>query len=820
MANFNISAAVVYQLGEELVSDEITALMELVKNSYDADADYANVIIDTEARTYEQNGIIKECPNGYIAIEDNGKGMTKKDIEAGWLIISVSHKRQMKEKGETTEKGRTPMGDKGLGRLSTQRLGNALDMLTSRLNAPIKHLVSFNWQDFHSERLLTDVLVGIQEVPNPEGVKGTTLLISDLRNTHVWERERDSIRNKLSQLISPFSESRTFNVYLTINGEPIGLDKIAKKIRSAASSSYSFEYHSRQKIVIDGTIKFNKLNSTGSEADDYHQLIPVDNGKDFFNYLTNPKSKHHIPNIKHENKEGVFISWKETIEVFGIDDLRYHSFLGSSELADPGSFKGEIDDFKLRPDEALTDIFNTQAEYKEFVKRQVGIRIFRDGFGIRPYGYQGQDWLELARNQTSGHSFYGLRPNNVIGFVSLRGDTNGVLKEKTDREGFVENDYSRNFFTLMGIVRTKINEFIEDVRRGYLDFKEIRFKADAGLESTSYEESMKLMSGTSTEAKQVEKQIEALSTSVEQAEVVLAQAQQIIDENPDSEAISTLAPILATMQANLSSANELIQSTKIILPRIKRLSLAAKTVEPKIAKLQEQLTDFSELASLGLIAEGFSHELRNISDRLDQHTKQAEKSVEELYNEAFEEYIVQVRTSVGAMRKQLRHLTPTLRYVREKQEIISLLNFTREQVQYYRTNDPHIHFVIEESFQDFSIKNNRGRLTQVMDNLVLNSLYWLKEQQKRDEIFRPEIHFDSHKTTLYVWDNGPGIDNTVEHSLFKSFVTMKANGVGRGLGLFIVTQLLDSMDAKIELLPERNSFGRRYKFALTFSTKK
>jgi len=820
MANFNISAAVVYQLGEELVSDEITALMELVKNAYDADADYANVIIDTQARTISEDGFLtKPCPNGYISISDNGKGMTLKEINDGWLIISMSHKRTMKAKGETTDRGRTPMGDKGLGRLSTQRLGDSLDMITAKeqvdkKGAKIKTLVSFSWQDFHSEKLLTDVVVNLEDVPNPEREKGTKLFITDLRNPHVWDRERIAIQNKLSQLISPFSEARAFQVYLTINGEEIELDSIAKRIRESASSSYKFNYLSRRTLTVSGSIKLNKLNPSGSPKDDYHRIVGQDEGKEFFNYLTNPASKFHLPNIEYQAEEGWFISFSQNIDIPGMDELEYHEFLGTSELADPGSFMGEIDEFKLRPDEALDSIFDKASEYKEFVKRQVGIRIFRDGFGIRPYGYQGQDWLGLSSNQTSGASFYGLRPNNVIGFVSLRGDVNGVLKEKTDREGFVENDYSKNFFTLLEVVRDRINSFIETVRRGYLAYKEIRDNDELGFESQSYEQSLELIETTSKEATKVGKQIESLAASVEEAEEVVAQVSEILHDNPDSEAALILSPMLAALKENLANANRITESTKSIIPKIQRLTNTAKILGPRFEQLKDQLGEFAELASLGLVAESLTHELSNISNRIDLHTKNAEVASSKNYNKDFATYIEYIRSSVGFIRKQINHLAPSLKYVREKQEKVSIKGFVNDFAKFYRQNEPEIAFLLSEQFDDFSIKANKGKLTQILDNLVLNSIYWLKEHKKKNPEEQSKVWFAAKGSTLFVWDNGLGIDPTVEYSLFQSFITTKAKSAGRGLGLFIVSQLLDTLDADIHLLPERNQHSRRFKFAI------
>ncbi|RYC66955.1 sensor histidine kinase [Spirosoma sordidisoli] len=853
MANFNISAAVVYQLGEELVSDEITALMELVKNSYDADASYANVIINTAARVVDDAELGKPCPNGYITIEDDGRGMGLMDIEQGWLVISLSHKRKMKMLGETTRGGRTPMGDKGLGRLSTQRLGNVLEMVTTRAEDKVKNVVSFNWGDFYSEKLLTDVLVDIWDIPKSAGEHGTKLLITDLRDTQIWDKERITIQNKLSQLISPFSEARSFQVFLTINGEPIELDKIAKRIREAASSTYSFNYKSgaglndKGQLTIKGSVKLNKIDSTGSDRDIYQQLIVPDQGREFFAYLTNPASEYYLSNITYRGENGWFIDYEQVIDLEGLAGLHYQRPTEQPEsgervkqakssqdekqpserndgseqeklfvpvLADPGSFAGEIDDFKLRPDESLDNIFNKASEYKEFVKRQVGIRIFRDGFGIRPYGYEGQDWLGLGRNQTSGSSFYGLRPNNVIGFVNLRGEINKKLKEKTDREGFVENDYSRNFFLLTSVVRDRINTFIETVRRGYVEFRTKQIGDAIGLDVTSYQQSVRLLNSTSQEATKVEQQIGQLSDAVDQANVTLSQTNEALQAEGSTAAAVALTPLLERLRQNLIDADQQIQSTKKVLPRIKQITSVARIIEPRFNELSRQLREFSELASLGLVAESFSHELVNISNRLDLQTQQAEDAASKLSVKEFTAYINAVRSSVGSLRKQLSHLAPSLKYVREKQESVAVKRFMSEQITFYRHNYPTVRFTEVEPFQEFTIRANKGKLSQIIDNVVLNAIYWVKSRAEKVPDFQPEVYFASSQQALTIWDNGLGVEPDVEHSLFKSFTTTKTDGSGRGLGLFIVEQLLDTMNSTIALLPERNEHQRRYKFII------
>jgi len=132
---FHVDASVVFQLGESLVSDVVQALVELVKNAYDADASFVRIVVDTEnfppADLEIDAGSHSHAPSpGYILIEDDGTGMTRSVIRQGWLTISRSPKRTFKRELRVTPKGRTPLGDKGLGRLGVQRLGNRVHILT------------------------------------------------------------------------------------------------------------------------------------------------------------------------------------------------------------------------------------------------------------------------------------------------------------------------------------------------------------------------------------------------------------------------------------------------------------------------------------------------------------------------------------------------------------------------------------------------------------------------------------------------------------------------------------------------------------------
>ena len=147
-ASFDINPHVIRQLGEELVPDEMTALMELIKNAYDADASYVKIDINTTGE-YSGETLIYPSHTGYIVVEDSGIGMDDEAIVKSWLTISYSNKRAgvdgVKKK---TKKERTPLGDKGLGRLSTQRLSDCCEIFTVPEGGSTRYHVAFDWREF------------------------------------------------------------------------------------------------------------------------------------------------------------------------------------------------------------------------------------------------------------------------------------------------------------------------------------------------------------------------------------------------------------------------------------------------------------------------------------------------------------------------------------------------------------------------------------------------------------------------------------------------------------------------------------------------
>ncbi len=817
---FRISAAVVKQLGEELVSDELTAIMELVKNSYDADADWVKITINTTSPLNDPDLKFKGQP-GYIIIEDNGTGMDDDDIIDKWLFISVSHKREMKLKGETTNKERTPLGDKGLGRLSTQRLGNILEMFTGISGATQQHHVAFDWRNFAENSALDTVETNYEELTKAPTKKGTKLIITDLRDAKIWASEDgNKFRGQLSKLIFPFKENRPFDIFLNIDGQDNDLDEINENLRTLAISRYKFDFDG-SRLHLSGVMKLAKLQGNSPDKKElYYQLIHKDRGENFFTYLTDGKAnkKHAVPNLRYIGEQGEFFRFERMFNVPEDVSLEHLNapLLEHPIAANPGAFFGEIDEFNLTGTEEVGSAFDKLSDYKALVKNQIGVRIFRDGFGIKPYGMEDNDWLKLSKSQTSGGSFYLLRPENVIGFVSITANENKNLTELTNREGFIDTAYSRNFFKLIDLAVGEINSVLGRTRRSYDDFKGIEGAAKGEIKS--FADTKKRLVETAKQSEAIEKETQKVFRDIQTASTEVTKAVQQIKSQPlfatadENKALN----VLETVEGLLKNANQIFEKITAILTNARKLEHDANYLEPRINELENQIVQFSELAGLGITAEAFTHELYNIIDRIGVQTDQVIKRVksESGGNPTFFVYAEHVKSFIQAVRRQLNHLAPSLRFNRETKQEISLASFSAELKEYYEARSGGKIKVTPVIRNDFTINVNKGKLTQITDNVILNAEYWLNERTGSDNGFLPEITLEVNKPYLSVFDNGFGVSPVVESGLFQPFVTTKPKGTGRGLGLFIVEQLLDSVGGNIALLHQKNEHERRYIFQI------
>lgn len=809
---FDINPHVIRQLGEELVPDEMTALMELIKNAYDADASYVKIDINTEG-VYTEEQLTYPTHKGYIVVEDSGVGMDDTTIEKSWLTISYSNKRAgvdgIKKK---TKKERTPLGDKGLGRLSTQRLADYCEIFTTPEGGSKRYHVAFDWREFDKVERLSQVPVKVESTP--AGIsKGTKLVLTNLLSTEVWKGDRlDTFKNKIVQVLTPFSEVRKFYVYVTVNGEHIDVMKKLDSILSLCQSSYEFSFDGEY-LNVSGVIKPMKLGSGNNRTvqENYKAFIEKDAGKKFAEYFFTTKKKDKSFFSPVENG---FIAFSKRFS-FQNDMAGLASLDGRK--CNPGAFNGKIYDFALTDNfGAVTNVFDTASEYKEYVKTQTGIKIYRDGFAVQPYGFGQNDWLGLSKGQTSGSSFYGLRPENTVGYFSISEGVNIHLKDKTDRQGFVENEYQYNFELIaITYIRKECDSFIEAVRRCYNDFIRKYKQENTGIKTIqqAYKEIRTAADASIGYKKRVSDLRKEVSHFDETSSRIVKEANSLFSAGSYEKALK----LLDENKTTLEQAQTLLAELEEFVNKTAQLSSSVDFIEPKIDTLESQLDDFSTLAAVGMTAESITHEFPNLIKRLNEGNTEFMKKVskEPIERGTCQDFSRQVAIATNTMAQQLKHVSPALRYARESKITFDIRQFFESQKEQFYNLYMEKYGVSLDVKEEapFSITINEGRFIQVMDNLINNSIYWLRQHPNE----HPKVSILVKRPWLYVSDNGLGVAPAVEESLFEPFVTMKPKGQGRGLGLFIVRQLLDAVGCFIVLDERKNVYNRRYVFAINLS---
>ncbi|MDA8307703.1 MAG: ATP-binding protein, partial [Deltaproteobacteria bacterium] len=410
-------------LGDELIGSPQLAIFELVKNAYDADAENAFVHMDLDG----------QAPS--ITVRDNGSGMSIETIREGWLQIGTPLKRGSQIE-RTTRFGRLPLGEKGVGRLAAFKLGNRLEMFTRQAGGTEYQIVMdleniFAADDKMRDSSLEDVRVWVRAMREPKhfsgNKSGTLIRINKLRPELDWpRREIRELRRMVNSLSSPFKEIGEFKAVLEVPGRQdeitdlMEIDSIldravwSYRFKLSAKSLFEWEYRFNPPDVLRG-LKTRELRSAEAERLEYEPYEPDDDMPS-----RPPRDRLFAP---PEDFKGI------------------------------GPMEGRIYVYDLRS-EVLKHLGGTKL-VKMVLQNQGGIRVYRDGVRVFNYGEPGDDWLELniKRVNKPGRT---LATNSVLSAIHLTMDQSQGLREKTNREGFDENEAYNRF---RKIVQSVIEHF-------------------------------------------------------------------------------------------------------------------------------------------------------------------------------------------------------------------------------------------------------------------------------------------------------------------------------------------------------------------------
>lgn len=190
-ATFRFSPAILARLGEELNQSADQSILELVKNSYDANANFCKIEFANTT-----------LAGGHIRIEDDGDGMSADAIVDSWLVLGKSGKSNE----VPTRLGRRPAGSKGLGRLAALRMGNQVELISvERGNSRRAHKLAINWGQYDRANVVEDVELEIVSQKNATQKNGVVLTLNDLR-APLRTEEVKRLARSLLLLTDPFGD--------------------------------------------------------------------------------------------------------------------------------------------------------------------------------------------------------------------------------------------------------------------------------------------------------------------------------------------------------------------------------------------------------------------------------------------------------------------------------------------------------------------------------------------------------------------------------------------------------------------------------------
>ena len=377
---FDIKTGMKNIIGRDLITDDFIAIYELVKNSYDAYADYVQITFDTDE----------------ITISDNGKGMSKLDLMEKWFAVAYSAKKDGTEDDEIKRESkhlnnlksrRFYAGAKGVGRFSCDRLGNSLILKTSKHEDTHAYSLQVNWSNFEVNAKQS---FGSVEIPYKEIKKesifpqnkdhGTILKIKSL-NSKWSENKLIELRRSLEKLINPFRRDNTFRIEIVA---PAFKESDKEKEKTGE------KFKIINGLISNSILKVLDLKTTQIDVLIKDELITTkvfDRGKLIY-HIEEPNANSNI-----------------------IDDLNVNLyFLNRSAKINFGK---------------LMDI--EPVNYGS-------VFLFKNGFRVQPYGDVGDDsWKIDNRKQQGYNRFLGTR--DLFGKVELITQNYQEFKEVSSRDG-------------------------------------------------------------------------------------------------------------------------------------------------------------------------------------------------------------------------------------------------------------------------------------------------------------------------------------------------------------------------------------------------
>jgi len=600
---FRTKARAVDLLGKGQIADLPTAITELWKNGYDAYAD--NLTAEIYLETY------KDINSPLFVMTDDGKGMSRKDIFEKWLVLGTDSKSRATLEEKASEetlwkKPRIKAGEKGIGRLSVAFLGNPMLMLTKKQGHSLQGLF-FDWRLLENYNLfLDDIDIPVENI---ESIDDFTSKFEKLKETflrnfekeydeegnHIWEEKQLELKSCIEDAvldteIPDFLSKKLLDDLLNVENDNgtkfIIFEPLEQIIDLAKNDEDGLE---DRQFVISSLSGFT--NDFKEKNDIVKTSIPIfkDDDQDEYDFLISEGKFFSSKDYDFADIiiEGVFDgngSFKGKLKIY--DEIIEHSYVNPRKKNTRSNY-GNVS-IKLGYNQGIeTESIQNEVSYEKIrskVKNYGGLYIYRDDFRVLPYGRPNADFLrfEERRSKRAGTFYFSYR--RMFGFLGLTRNENEKLKDKSSREGLINNSAYRAFES--------------DLINFFIDLAEIYF-SDKPKKSL-FRDKMALIKEQNVAIKKDNKRAteekKAFTRSLKEypEKFKLYQEEYISILNELREKTNTADVLYTDIESLLDRLKTLDIEFKNLIPRIPKRYKPTDTQLDRLSKYEDKLVSFND----------------------------------------------------------------------------------------------------------------------------------------------------------------------------------------------------------------------------------
>lgn len=708
---FSVDAGIIDRLGRELMAKQETAVSELVKNAYDADANEVTLqFVNTDTI------------GGTLIIEDDGHGMDLDSLRNGFMRLSSTDKVHHPV---SPKFGRKRAGRKGIGRFATQRLGKKLTIITQTEQSETALKVTIEWDDYQIDRDINLVANSVEEIPKQK-VQGTTLIIDNLREN--WTTaEIQRVFRYVSDLLQPS--------YLS--------DRLEKsEVVFASQEDNTFSVNCQKKV--------NEVVETISDID-----------KSFFE-----KALAVFEGFVDISGEGFCTVTSKSL---GIDSMNNLISISAGKSRDKVKLYNLIKDvhFKAyyfiynRPDyyegQGISISSTELKRVNDFAQASSGIRLYRNGFRVAPFGDVGDDWLDIDErsNMTSHANKIPLNNRNLFGFVEITDEKGHLFEETSSREGLIKNEAFEELVDFLiksfDACRARVESSVGFTEKKKKRAKRLKAKKDQKEQLKGIKDFIDSTDGGQSSTTDSDEKGEGFSR--EEAKAALDELETVLDEQMD----------------------------EISMLRV--------------------------LAGMGLSIGEFVHEIRQFSPAFEGDLSVLSAN---LVNEDMKQGVNRLSRNFEQFQSYAAYFDETIRN-NAKRELkpIEIRDVVRRFEEIIKRNASKNNIKIESDFIGYDLYTcpmHTSEWSSILFNFYSNAKKAIIKADVPGKILIVGSE-DNEKIVLEFSDNGIGIPEENKERIFDAFFTTSTPAgrgashneelLGSGLGLKIVSDIVESYDGEV-----------------------